>query len=163
MASRIYLSSDTRLPTGRVMDDGVTIDRNVIYFTLISMESFFFEENFNSENQCSFTYSNHFSETKHQVASIDLYLPRIDCKRLTKDNKKALHELFNYIVNHFENNDATYVEVLFCMNRSEDKPLRKEKLVNHDRLSVDDLYYEELKFIRIDTKMTEFIFRRKIA
>lgn len=141
MTSRIYLSSDSCLPIARVRDDGITIDQNVIYFTLISMESFFFEENFNSENQSSFTYSNHFSETKHQVTSIDLYLPRSNCKRLTKDNKKALHELFNYIVNHFENSDATYVEVLFCLNRSEDKPLRQEKLVSHDRLSVDDLYY----------------------
>lgn len=163
MTSRIYLSSDTQLPNRGVRDEGIKTKQNIIYFTLISMESFFFEENFHLENQSSFSYSKHFSEAKYQVASINLHLPKTKCKRLNQDNKNALHELFNYITNHFENSYATYVEVLFCLNGSENFPLKQEKLVSHDRLTIDDLYYEELKFIRIDTQMTEFVFRRKIA
>lgn len=163
MTSRIYLSSDTRLPTGMFKNEGIETKKNVIYFTLVSMESFCFEENSHSNSQQSNSYSKHFSEAKYQVASIDLHLPEKKAEFLNQNNKKALHELFNYIVHHFENNSASYIEILFCLNGSENIPLKNEKLVSYDRLSVADLYYEELKFIRIDTQMTEFIFRRNIA
>lgn len=163
MASFIYLSSDCPLPTGGIREKGIKNKQNVIHFTLISLDFSSFKDNFDAKNQCYFSFSKNFSEGKHQVASKNMYLPSTTCKRLSQDNKKALDELFDYVVNHFENTQASYVEILFCSDRSKDKPLRQEKLISSDRLSVDDLYYEELKFIRIDTQMTEFVFRRKIA
>ena len=80
---------------------------------------------------------------------MDLNLPEENQKKLNKRNKKALQELLNYIKNHFENTNTTYMEILFCLNGQENKQLKQKYIVNYDDLSIKDLFYDEHKFLII--------------
>ena len=113
------------------------------------MESFFFENNYDTNEQKVLSFSKYFSSKKYQVASIDLKLPDKNDKKISKKNKKALLELLNYIKNHFDNNNANYIELLFCLNGFENDPLKQNYSTNYNELSVNDLFYEELKFLTI--------------
>lgn len=163
MASYIYLSSDTQLLPSNIVYDCIDINQAAVYRLPNSTKTFFFEDKSDLEIQSSFSYSKHFSEATYQVASVNRYLPVEYSNNLNQQNEKALHELFNYIIDHFENTQATYVEILFCSYGSEDAPLFQEKLITYEWLSIDDLYYSEQKFIRIDTQKTEFFFRKRSA
>ncbi|AGY83049.1 hypothetical protein [Carnobacterium inhibens] len=149
MSSYIYLSSDTFLPEGAIGDKGLTVFQTTFYPSLNSMESFFFENNYDTDEQKVLSFSKHFSSEKYQVASIDLNLPENDGKKISKRNKKALEELFGYIKNHFDNSNASYVEILFCLNGFENDPLQHNYSINYNELSANDLLYEELKFLTI--------------
>lgn len=149
MTSYIYLSSDAELPTGSVGDKRITIFQTTVYATENSMESFFFEPNYDSDEQCFFSFSKHFSFEKYQIASIDQNLPEQGKNKITKRHKKALNELFNYVKNHFEHTNATYIELLFCLNSYENEPLKHKKIIKYKELTLKDLFYEELKFLTL--------------
>lgn len=151
MSEYIYLSSDAALPTGTLGDKGLNIDKAIFYLSLDSLESFFFEENYDQDEKEKFIFSKHFSNEKYQVASIDLNLPEENKKKLNKRNKKALQELLNYIKKHFENTNATYIEILFCLNSQENEPLKKQLNIDYNKLSINDLYYDDHKFLTIKT------------
>lgn len=87
MNSFVYLSSDTPLFNNKT--------------NRFSIELFVFTNHFNVENQIGFSYSKHFSEAKYQVASVNQCLPEEHAILLNSDNKKALNELFNYLIQHF--------------------------------------------------------------
>lgn len=149
MSSYIYLSSDTFLPDGSIGDKDLTVFQTTFYPSLIAMESFFFENNYDTDEQKVLTFSKYFSSEKYQVASIDLNLPEKDDKKISKSNKKALEELLGYIKNHFDNSNAKYVEILFCLNGFENASLKHSYSINYNELSANDLFYEELKFLTI--------------
>lgn len=163
MTFYIYISSNTPLPCSDIDEQDRKTMCPSIYFTHASMEYFFFEGNFDSEKQCFFSYSRHFSEIKYQVASISRNLPQKNMKCIHQENHKALHELFNYITNHFESSQPKYVEVLFCSKKLAQSPLRQKHFVSVDNFSVWDLFYEELKLLRIQPKLKKIISDRKIA
>lgn len=149
MSSYIYLSSDILLPDGSIGDKGLTVFQTIFYPSLNFMESFFFEKNYDTDEQKVLSFSKYFSSEKYQVASIDLNLPNKNDKKISKRNKKALEELLGYIKNHFDNNNANYVEILFCLNGFENAPLKQHYSFNYNELSANDLFYEELKFLTI--------------
>lgn len=163
MTSYIYLSSDAPLQTNKIADSQKPNIQSLSYFKPVSIKTFVFDNFFDSNGRNNLTSSNHFSDAIHQVFSVTVDLPNQPLTPSEYRNNKALYELFNYLVNHFENTTATYVEILFCLKGSENDPLLQEKLVSYEWLAIDDLYYMERKFMRIDTQMTEFIFRRNIA
>lgn len=152
MSSYIYLSSDTFLPDGSIGDKGLTVFQTTFYPALIFMESFFFENNYDTDEQKVLNFSKYFSSEKYQVASIDLNLPEKNDKKISKRNKKALEDLLGYIKNHFDNSDANYVELLFCLNGFENAPLKYSYSINYNELSANDLFYEELKFLTIKNR-----------
>lgn len=151
MSEYIYLSSDVELPSGSIGDKGWDTGKVALYLSLDSLESFFFEKNYDPDKKENFSFSKHFSDKKYQVASIDLNLPEENQKHLNRRNKKALQELLNYIRNHFKNTNATYIEILFCLNSQENKPLKKHNSIDYNKLSIDDLYYDDYKFLTIKT------------
>lgn len=163
LASYMYLSSDTQLPSSESADLKINNNPAIFHFSPDSNRYFFFESFIDSKNQSTLSHSKHFSEAKYQVVSVNHYLPKEYRKQLNQQNKKALHELFSYLVSHFEKTKATYVEILFCSAGNENATLLKEKLVSYEWLSIDDLHSSERKFMRIDTQMTEFIFRKRTA
>lgn len=163
MTSYIYLASDAPLPCSEINEQDQNVMCPFMYFTHASMEYFFFRGNFDFDTQCFFSYSTHFSEVKYQVASVNLNLPKQNTKCIEHRNYKALDELFTYIINHFALSSASYVEVLFCSEGSVKKPLRQKQLISTDNLSPEDLYYEELKLLKIHAKMKGFYCRRKTA
>lgn len=163
MISYIYLSSDTQFFPSEITNNNIDTKQAIIHSLSNSTKTFCFEQRSDLRSQTAFGYSKHFSEAKYQVVSINRYLPVESGKNLNQQNENALHELLAYIVDHFDHTQATYVEILFCLHGFENGPLAQEKLIAYEWLSIDDLYYSEQKFIRIDTKMTEFVFRRKIA
>lgn len=149
MTSYIYLSSDAELATGSVGDKGVTIFQTTIYATENLMEFFFFEPNYDTDEQHFFSFSKHFSSEKYQVASIDQNLPEQAENKINKRQKKALTELLSYVRNHFNHTNATYIELLFCLNSYENEPLKHKKIIKYKELSLNDLFYEELKFLTL--------------
>ena len=151
MSEYIYIASDSKLLSGTIGDTGIDFFNTTFYLSSNSLESFFFEENYDSDEKEKFSFSKHFSSKKYQVASIDLNLPEENQKKLNKRNKKALQELLNYIKNHFENTNATYVEILFCLNSQENKPLKKHDHIDYNKLSINDLYYDDHKFLTVKT------------
>lgn len=151
MSEYIYLSSDVELPTGSIGDKGLNLNKATFYLSLNSLEFFFFEKNYDPDEKEKFSFSKHFSDKKYQVASIDLNLPEENQKNLSKRNKKALQELLNYIENHFENTNATYIEILFSLNSQENKPLKKHNYIDYNNLSINDLYYDDHKFLTVKT------------
>lgn len=163
MISYIYLSSDTQLLSSEIANNNTDTKQAIIHTLSNSTKPFCFEQRSDLRSQTFFGFSKHFSEAKYQVVSINRYLPVESSKNLNQQNKNALQELFAYITDHFDHTQATYVEILFCLHGFENAPLAQEKLIAYEWLSIDDLHYSEQKFIRIDTKMTEFIFRRKTA
>lgn len=150
MSEYIYIASDSKLPVGSVGDNGLTVFKTTFYLTANSMESFFFEENYDPDEKKIFSFSKHFSAEKYQVASIVLTLPEQNTKNLKPRNKKALQELYHYIEKHFEHTNATYVEILFCLNSQEDEPLKQNQTINLDELSIYDLFYDDQKFLTIN-------------
>ena len=163
MTSYIYLSSDAPLRTSQSIHNKKQKNQSLTHFESDSNNHFSFKDYFHSESQKNSSCSKHFSEAVYQVFSIVVDLPKKSGMSLIHQNKKSLQELFNYLIDHFENTQATYVEILFCSEGFENEPLYQERLVTYEWLKVDDLSYTERKFMRIDTKMSEFIFRRRIA
>ena len=151
MSEYIYIASDSKLLSGTIGDTGIDFLNTTFYLSSNSLESFFFEENYDPDGKEKFSFSKHFSSEKYQVASIDLNLPKENQKKLKKRNKKALQELLNYIKNHFENTNATYIEILFCLNGQENEQLKQKYFINYDELSINDLYYDEHKFLTVKT------------
>ena len=100
MSEYIYIASDSKLLSGTIGDSGVNFFNTTFYLSANSLESFFFEENYDPDEKEKFSFSKHFSNEKYQVASMDLNLPEENQKKLNKRNKKALQELLNYIKNH---------------------------------------------------------------
>lgn len=149
MSEYIYLSSDAKLPTGSIGDDGITLFNTTFYLSENYMESFFFEENYNPDEKEILSFSRHFSDDKFQVMSIVLNLPEENTKHLKPRNKKALQELLTYIKKHFEHTNATYVEILFSLNSYENEPLKQQQTIRYEELSINDLYYDEHKFLII--------------
>ena len=149
MSSYIYIASDSQLSDGSVGDQGFNVFNTTFYPSLNSLESFFFEKNYDTDEKKIFNFSKHFSSEKYQVASIDLHLPDQGNRHVSHKNKKAPQELLNYIKNHFENTRATYVEILFCLNGQENEPLKQKSSINYQDLSTDDLFYENHKFLTI--------------
>ena len=156
MSSYIYIASDSQLSDGSVGDQGFNVFNTTFYPSLNSLESFFFEKNYDTDEKKIFNFSKHFSSEKYQVASIDLHLPDQGNRHVSHENKKALQELLNYIKNHFENTRATYVEILFCLNGQENEPLKQKSSINYQDLSTDDLFYENHKFLTIKS-MVPFV------
>ena len=156
MSSYIYIASDSQLSDGSVGDQGFNVFNITFYPSLNSLETFFFEKNYDTDEKKIFNFSKHFSSEKYQVASIDLHLPDQGNRHVSHENKKALQELLNYIKNHFENTRATYVEILFCLNGQENEPLKQKSSINYQDLSTDDLFYENHKFLTIKS-MVPFV------
>lgn len=163
MTSYVYLSSDAPLQTSKISDNRKQKIKSLIYFKSDSIDTLVFKDYFDSKSRNNLSCSDHFSDAVHQVFSVTVDFPNQTHKASEQRNKIVLYDLFHYLVNHFDNTSATYVEILFCLKGSENEPLFQEKLVTYEWLAVDDLYYAERKFMRIDTQMTEFIFRRNIA
>lgn len=151
MSSYIYIASDSPLLDGSVGDQGFNVFNTTFYPSSSSLESFFFEGNYDPDEKKTFSFSKHFSFEKYQVTSIDLHLPEQDARQVSRENKKALQELLIYIRNHFENTKATYVEILFCLNGQENEPLKQKHSINSQDLSTNDLFYEEHKFLTIES------------
>lgn len=149
MSSYIYIASDSQLPVGSVGNHGINVSNTTFYPSLNSLESFFFEKNYDPDEKKTFSFSKHFSSEKYQVTSIDLHLPEQGDRHVSRGNKKALQELLNYIKHHFENTKATYVEILFCLNGQENEPLKQKFSINYQEFSTDDLFYAEHKFLTI--------------
>lgn len=163
MTSYIYLSSDKQLSVSDISDEDPKIKQMRVYFSPASIESFLFKNNIDAKTNKYFSYSKHFSEGKHQVVSLNSDLPKRNTQLLSQRNKRALHELFNYICNHFENSQATYVEILFCLKGFENRRLKQRELISIQNLTVNDLYYVERKILRIDSKEIDFICQRNTA
>lgn len=163
MTSYIYLSSDKPFPISELFTDPETGKQRWYYFSSFVIESFAFENNFNPEKQRYFTYSQHFSIGKHQMATANLYLPNRNQYSLTDENKKALQELFHYICNHFEYSQAKFIEILFCRKDMADQPLKRKDFISLLSLSINDLYYEDRKLLRIDTDTADFVCNSQIA
>lgn len=149
MSSYIYMSSDSQLLVGSIGDKGLDFFDTTFYFSLNSLECFFFEKNYDEEKEKYFNFSKHFSSKKYQVASLDLHLPEQGKKYVNHENKKALQELLSYIKAHFENTQATYVEILFCLNGQENEPLKRKYSIDYQDLSTNDLFYDDHKFLII--------------
>lgn len=162
MSEYIYIASDSKLLSGTIGDSGVNFFNTTFYLSANSLESFFFEENYDPDEKEKFSFSKHFSNEKYQVASMDLNLPEENQKKLNKRNKKALQELLNYIKNHFENTNTTYMEILFCLNGQENKQLKQKYIVNYDDLSIKDLFYDEHKFLIIKSMVTFWLSCRRM-
>ena len=149
MSSYIYIASDAQLVEGSIGDKRLNIFNTTFYPSSSSLESFFFEKNYDPDEKRVFSFSKHFSSEKYQVASIDLNLPEKNDKTVSRRNKKALHELYNYIENHFVHTNATYVEILFCLNGEENEPLKQNHVTSYKKLSINDLFYEDQKLLTI--------------
>lgn len=112
--------------------------------------SFFFEKNIDEDTKDLFSFSNHFTLDKYQVASISLYLPE-EKKRTLRiiDHNKALNELLSYIQYQFTNPNRKKIEVLFCLNGQENEPLTEKLVLYIEELTLEKLYYRNFKFITI--------------
>lgn len=126
MTSYIYLSSDAPLQTSKSTHNKIKNNQSLNYFESNSTKTLLFKDYFNSKNQKYSTCSKHFSETVYQVFSIAIDLPIEYGIPLIHQNKKGLQELFTYLIDHFENTRATYVEILFCSEGFENDPLFQE-------------------------------------
>ncbi|EAC3748270.1 hypothetical protein IT72_14010 [Listeria monocytogenes] len=113
------------------------------------IESFEFENNYDSDSEQLFSFSSHFKEINFQISSIDYNLPEEGSKKLNTRNKKAIKSLYKYITDHFNETQCSYIEVLFCLNGYENEEIQELKIINIKSLESTDLFYKELKLIKI--------------
>ncbi|OJG17678.1 hypothetical protein RU97_GL002468 [Enterococcus canis] len=56
---------------------------------------------------------------------------------------------FNYIQEHFNDNNVKKIAVLFSLNSYEDEPISKHLEIPLEKLTIGDFYYKESKLLEI--------------
>ncbi|KAF1297084.1 hypothetical protein BAU15_05905 [Enterococcus sp. JM4C] len=151
MSEYIYLAGSKPFLTGSIGDNPRKIVGDTIYYDSdVDLESFYFEDNYDVEDDSRYPFSTHFSNYKFQVCSSDLHLPEEGTSRLSQREKKAVNELFSYIHRYFEQDEVNQLEILYSLNSYEDEPLKTKKTIKLSELKMEDLFYKHFKFLTIE-------------
>lgn len=137
MTEYIYLKSDKPLITGSIGDRGVHAGNISWYPTETSMESFYFDA---------------MSDGKSMTYEVDSYaykLPEAGSKKLNGKERKAVSILYDYIIAHFAENKASFLNIMFVLNGYENNPMKEKRRIKLGELRKDDLYYLEATVIEI--------------
>lgn len=136
----IYLASEQPLSTGSITLNGLSKPTG----NLLNKAFFFFINDFEGDPPGKFSYSNYLKTLNYQVCSM--------CS-LPSDNQNietpSAITLLGYIRNHFKNTCTTKLYILSALNGFENKPISKTVTRKLSDLSYKDLYYQEMKLLKI--------------
>ncbi|GAB3061151.1 hypothetical protein ACFOU0_06580 [Salinicoccus sesuvii] len=137
MTEYMYLKSDKPMVTGAIGDRGLHVAKISWYRTEASMESFYFETTTVGK---SATY---------EVDSYAYKLPEANSKKVNGKEKKAVSILYDYIVAHFAENAARFLNITFVLNGYENGSMKKIRRIQIGQLRKEDLYYSEATVLEI--------------
>ncbi|WP_040979339.1 hypothetical protein [Oceanobacillus jeddahense] len=147
MTQYIYLASPMKLPKGSFGSNPVSSYQPNIFRTELDFTHLYFENNYDSEIKCRFSYSSHFSY-KYQVAACANQIPLKNQIRGTTEKEKCLTILYAYIDEVMQNSQA--VEYFTSLNGEENLALfRKRSIHWPDIKSPYDLVLEDREFWEI--------------
>lgn len=147
MTQYIYLASPMKLAVGEFGSNPVSPEQPNVFNSEYDFTHLYFENNYDSELKQRFTFSKHFSY-KHQVATASNYLPFKKQESGTREEKKCLTILYEYIEKAIQYSNV--IEVLSSLNGREDEALLKRSSVSwSDIKNPYDLVLEDRELLEI--------------
>ena len=132
MTEYLYFSSDAPFDPTKYVD---------------KFEGHYFEVNRDEETGELFSFSSHFTSCDCQMMCMDVTNP-LGSPIIVSSPQYAL---WQFIQQHFEETNASYLEYLPCLNSYENLPLKKHRVVKVEDLEPSDLYYQD-NYLLIITK-----------
>ena len=144
MTEYVYIGSNRPLALGDVNDRGIQKGSVIYYEDFDHLPKFYFEANIDDNTGERFSFSKHLSPFRYQVASMNS-LPDEGEPFLSEEGTS----FFNYIQEHFNDNNVKKIAVLFSLNSYEDGPISKHLEIPLEKLTIGDFYYKESKLLEI--------------